>query len=82
MNEITDEVHTGSGEMLKGSRATLAEIDGLLAITGDVRSAAENVVEKAKTVKQNADQSLTLLDRNTENMKSIDELAAFFKTRE
>ncbi len=80
MNNITAEVHSGSQEMLRGSKDTLGGIDELLRITGQVRDLAETVVEKARLVKQNTEESLPLLERNTENMKAVNDLIGFFRT--
>jgi len=79
INDITADVHSGSSEMLTGSNMILTEVRGLLEITGQVQASAMNVVEKAKTVQHNTNDSWELLSLNTANMKKIDELVGFFK---
>jgi len=78
MNDITRDVQSGSAEMLAGNSRILSGVSGLLDMTEQVNSAASGVVDKARTVKNHTEESMKLLSRNAENMKTIDDQVGFF----
>jgi methyl-accepting chemotaxis protein len=79
INQITEEVHSRSNEMLSGSNTIFSEVKNLLDITDIVKTSALDVVEKAKVVKQNTNQSLEQLSMNKKNTGNIDDLLGIFK---
>jgi methyl-accepting chemotaxis protein len=82
INQIMEEVHTGSKEMLKGGKAIIGETADLVDITKMVKSSSLDIIEKIKLVEQNSNQSLELFKLNKENTEKIDEQVGIFKVKD
>lgn len=82
IQQITEEVNTGSHEMLIGSEAIIKEMSDLIQATETIKEHTTNVVEKADKVKNIVKKSVELLDTNIANMKEIDLQVAAFQVLE
>lgn len=79
ISHVTDEIHLGSREMVKGSKLILDGISQLTTSTEQV--AMDSVAVVRKTEKSNAmiEHSLILLDKNIQLIKTIDSQFVRFK---
>jgi len=79
ISQITTEVHSGSAEMLIGSKAMISEITSLVGATKEVEMYSDTVVEKATGINSIINQSVEILELNVENIKKIDDQVSVFK---
>ena len=82
IGQITEEVHTGSKEMLSGSKAIIKEIIGLVTITEKVKESALKVVEKSEYVNYIVNKSTEVVNMNIDNANRVSEQVAVFKIKE
>ena len=81
INLITDEVHSGSAEMLDGSYSIISEITRLVDITEKVKNFIGIVADKAGQVQTLVEQAMGLMNENAGNTRKLNEQVSVFKIR-